>query len=99
MECSYMGTETSSLAPPTCCDANLRDRDCGRFGRACDSYFVFCLRTLRTERGDYDCRGNYRDTIVTSVNSNDGPINFTNKTVLGVENPFIRPGLTDLDGL
>ena len=52
-----------------CCDDFNRDRDCGRFGCACESYFVFCLRTLRTERGDYDCQGNYRYTI-TSVNVN-----------------------------
>ena len=54
----------------SCCDDFNRDRDCGRFDRACNSYFVFCLRTLRNERGDYDCQGNYRNTIVTSVNVN-----------------------------
>ena len=33
----------------SCCDDFNRDRDCGCFGDACNSYFVFCLRTLRTE--------------------------------------------------
>ena len=54
----------------SCCDNFNRDRDCGHFSRACDGYFVFCLRMLHTEQGDYDCQGNYRNTIVTSVNVN-----------------------------
>ena len=79
----------------SCCDDYGSNRDCDRSDRACDSYFIFCLRTFGTQREEYDCQTFYNDTKVTSVNVNDGPLDFTNQTVLGLENPFMLPGLTE----
>ena len=81
----------------SCCDDFRKFEDCNLSDCACDSYFIFCLRTFGTVRQEqsYNCQENYQGTIVTSVNVDDGPINFTNKTVLGVENPFLLRGLTE----
>ena len=62
---------------------------------ACDSYFVFCLRIFNTRWGRFNCQENYKGTRVTSANINDAPLDYTNKTVLGLENPFLLPGLTE----
>ena len=81
----------------SCCDNFGKFGDCNRPDRACDSYFIFCLRTFGTQREilyNY-CQENYNGTRLTSVNVNDGLLNYTNKTVLGLENPFLLPGLTE----
>ena len=83
-----------SRSTHSCCD------DYGRFSncisdRRCDSYFIFCLRPFGSQREEYDCQTFYNDTRMTSVNNNDGPIDFTNEIVLGLENPFLLPGLTE----
>ena len=78
-----------------CCDDHNRNNgDCSG-NRPCDSYFIFCLRPFGSERVTYDCRTLYNDTKVTSVNNNDGPVDFTDEIVLGLENPFLLPGLTE----
>ena len=78
----------------SCCDDFSRFSDCDG-NRRCDSYFIFCLRPLGSERERYDCQTLYNDTKVTSANGNDAPIDFTNEVVLGLENPFLLPGLTE----
>ena len=79
----------------SCCDDFRRLDDCNHPDRACDSYFIFCLRTFGTQRERYNCQENYKGTRVTSANINDGVLDYTNKTVFGLENPFLLPGLTE----
>ena len=79
----------------SCCDDFGRFKNCNHPDRACDSYYIFCLRTFGTERERYNCQKNYKGTRVTSINVNDAPLDYTNKTVLGLENPFLLPGLTE----
>ena len=78
----------------SCCDDFRRFSDCDG-NRQCDSYFIFCLRPFGSRRVIYDCQTFYNDTKMTSVNRDDGPIDFTNEVVLGLENPFLLPGLTE----
>ena len=78
-----------------CCDDHNRVNDCDRNERRCDSYFIFCLRPFGSRQEKYDCKTLYNDTRMTSVNNNDGPVDFTSSTVLGLENPFLLPGLTE----
>ena len=79
----------------SCCDDHGRFDNCDRNDRQCDIYFIFCLRPFGSQRERYDYRTLYNDTKVTSVNRNDGPVDFTNETVLDLENPFLLPGLTE----
>ena len=79
----------------SCCDDFEAFGDCNLLGRACDSYFIFCLRTFGTEQQIYNCQENYNGTRLTSVNKNDGLLDYTNKRVLGLENPFLLPGLIE----
>ena len=79
----------------SCCDDFSRFSNCDGMNRQCDSYFIFCLRPFGSRRVTYDCRNLYNDTRMTSVNDNDGPVDFTSSTVLGLENPFLLPGLTE----
>ena len=83
-----------SATTHSCCDDFRRFSNCVG-DRRCDSYFIFCLRPFGSERQRYDCRTLYNDTRVTSVNRDDGPINFTSEMVLDLENPFLLPGLTE----
>ena len=78
----------------SCCDDFRRFSNCGG-DRRCDSYFFFCLRPFGSERQRYDCQSFYNDTKMTSVNDDDRPIDFTSEMVLGLENPFLLPGLTE----
>ena len=57
--------------------------------------FIFCLKTFGTWRERYNCQQNYEGPRVISVNVNDGFLDYTYKTVLGLENPFLLPGLTE----
>ena len=82
----------------SCCDDFKRFSNCDR-DRLCDSYFIFCLRPFGSERKTYDCQTFYNDTRMTSVNDDDGPIDFTNEMFLGLENPFLLPGLTEEYGV
>ena len=45
-------------------------------------------------RERYNCQQNYEGTRVTYFNANDGLLDYTNIIVLGLENPFLLPGLT-----
>ena len=85
-----MNTDASS-----CYDDFGRFGDCNHPDRACDSYFIFCLKTFGTWRERYNCQQNYEGTRVISVNVNDALLDYTYKTVLGLENPFLLPGLTE----
>ena len=92
--------QSESRPTRSCCDDHERFSNCDGMNRRCDSYFIFCLRLFGSQRQFpvYDCRTFYNDTKVTSVNRNDAelePMDFTNEIVLGLENPFLLPGLTE----
>ena len=40
----------------SCCDDFGIFGDCNHRDRACDSYFIFCLRTFGTQREIYNCQ-------------------------------------------
>ena len=75
-----------------CCDRH-NTTECSNF--LCDTYFDYCLRPLGSkEEGAGGC--SYSGYIVTpTFNRNDGFINFSQSTVLGLDNPLILPGLTN----
>ena len=103
----YVGQEGNCIGCPlldppgpgrrtrSCCDDHEHFNNCDHDDRQCDIYFIFCLRPFGSQRGRYDCQTFYNDTRVTSVNNNDGPVDFTNEMVLDLENPFLLPGLTE----
>lgn len=74
-----------------CCD-RFQTTEC-EGSDLCDSFFVYCLRTIgSTGRG---C--SYFGNQTSNFNRNDdGSINFSQNTVLGLENPIILQGLTDI---
>ena len=76
----------------SCCDAfDIFTGPCGGV-RGCDSFFLYCLRPLNsTVEGGCANFAKKRST----VNMDDGPINFSQSTVLGLHNPLLLPGLTD----
>ena len=89
-----MGNDSQGRVTGSCCDDFNRFNDCDGGGRRCDSYFFFCLRPFGSERLTGGCRG-YTATRVSSVNRDDRLIDFTAERVLGLENPFLLPGLTE----
>ena len=77
------------FANPGCCD--LHDIiDCNGSNR-CDSYFIYCLRTVGSSGRNCSYFGNR----ISDFNENDEPINFNQSLVLGLENPLQLLGLTD----
>ena len=72
-----------------CCD-NF-DRTICMGGDRCDSNFIYCLRTI----GSTGRNCSYFGTKLSSVNTNDGLINFNQNSVLGLDNPLRLQGLTD----
>ena len=79
----------------TCCDTLGVTNHC-RGGRQCDSYFIYCLRPFGDVRQPpRGCSSNeYRD--VSSINTDDGPLDFSQSTVLGLNNPQVLSGLEDI---
>ena len=81
----------------TCCDTGRVTSDC-RGGRQCDSYFIYCLRPFGDVRqppvGYFRSSNKYRN--ISSVNMDDGPLDFSQNTVLGLNNPQILSGLADM---
>lgn len=71
-----------------CCDDFESTRCSGSL--LCDSFFVYCLRTVgSTGRG---C--SYFGNRISNVNGDDSPLNFSQSIVLGLENPITLRGLT-----
>ena len=80
----------SLLADGSCCD-NINSSTwlwptCTVPG--CDNVFYYCLRRLGSSGG---CDG---ARMVSEINHNDTPLNFSNDTVLGLPNPLPLSGLT-----
>ena len=75
----------------TCCDVDLDFTTSGCIGeRRCDSYFNYCLRRIGDKKPD--CSPSERRNT-SSINSNDGPLNFSQSRVLGLSNPQVLSGL------
>ena len=72
----------------SCCD-NFIAKNCSGF--LCDSFFIYCLRAIGSTRNGCSYFGNQ----ISSVNSDDGPLNFSQSTVLGLKNPIILQGLAN----
>ena len=78
----------------TCCDTSRVTSDCSDEGR-CDSYFFYCLRPFGEVRPNPGCFSNEtRDT--SAANRNDRPLDFSQSTVLGLNNPQVLSGLEDM---
>ena len=69
-----------------CCDRFLTTVCRGDL--LCDSFFTYCIGN-----GDRGCLDPLQQRM-SAVNVNDGPVNFSQSTVLGLENPLILQGLT-----
>ena len=75
-----------NVEPRRCCDDFNRYSNCfqGNRGRECDSYFTYCLRPYGTTfRGCFTY-----ETVTSTVNTDDGPLDFSQSTVLGLPNPL-----------
>ena len=75
-----------------CCDSSSDvTSECNLDNRPCDSYFTYCLRPFGCEGSSCsNCQ-----KMKSSVNYNDQSIDFSKNIVLGLDNPFRLPGLTD----
>ena len=71
-----------------CCD-DFESTSC-RGSTLCDSYFTYCLRTTGSTGRGCSYFGNRR----SNINIDDGPLTFSQSTVLGLENPILLQGLT-----
>ena len=76
----------------TCCDDHEWGDVCGG-NLLCDSYFTYCLRPFGSKERGCGSVQNWTST----VNENDGWVNFTEDTVLGLSNPLKLPGLMNED--
>ena len=77
-----------------CCDSQSTFSICNG-NRLCDSFFIYCLRPLNTSSiAEEGCSG--FESMTSNVNRNDGPVDFENPTVLGLPNPLLLPGLTEI---
>ena len=78
-----------------CCDDNTATV-CSSSSLLCDSYFIYCLRLFGDARQPPEGCSNemieYRSSS-PYYNPNDGHLNFSQSTVLGLDNPQVLPGL------
>ena len=82
------------LSEPGCCDRHRNLNLCTDFQR-CDSYFTYHVRRLGSTEGGENCTlsrvtGDHR---TSRPNFDDANVDFTNATVLGLDNPFTLAGL------
>ena len=93
---SCQGCKRSPGSGLTCCDTVHVTSDCMRDGRQCDSYFVYCLRPFGDARQPpRGCSSDeYRN--VSSINTDDGSLDFSQSTVLLLNNPQVLSGLEDI---
>ena len=85
---SRLSTCNFSRCFKTCCDGHDGSGRCYH----CDSFFTYCLRHVDTLTADCPEGG----TIMRSdVNPNNKSIDFSQNTVLGLDNPLVFHGLND----
>ena len=78
----------SSCMDIVCCDGHDSLGGCLR----CDSFFTYCLRNVDTRTDDCPEDGTI---MMSDVNPNDASIDFSQNTVLGLNNPIVFQGLND----
>ncbi len=93
--CSYENYHNELIRSnqDVCCDGAPNSDPC----EPCDTYFRYCLRFRNPNRiSSFECPNNGR-TLVSEVNTDDGPLDFSMSTVLGLPNPFVLSGFQDPD--
>ena len=84
----YHGRQScsNSACLRVCCDGHDGSGNCHR----CDSFFIYCLRNFDTLTADCPEGG----TVMRSnVNPDDASIDFSQNTVLGLDNPLVFQGI------
>ena len=80
-----------------CCDGFTTVNACTG-SSSCDTYFIYCLRPFGDVRqhplGCSKSSNEYRN--ISSINTDDGFLDFSQSTVLGLNNPQVLSGLEDL---
>ena len=88
----FCTTDTCFFGAPQCCDQPDPVQQACTVGGRCDSVFFYCLRTIGTSRTLLGC--SYSGSRSSDVNTDDASLDFSNATVLGLDNPLVLPGLT-----
>ena len=84
---SYSNPTNRRASSGGCCDGT---GNCNTGGHRCDTYFRFCLRPVYTHSTSRECE----TTALTSSHvQDDGFIDFTQPTFLGLDNPLLLSGL------
>ena len=88
--------DCNNMTGLTCCDTSTLGptNDCS--GGRCDSYFIYCLRPLGDARQPPVGCSSDEHRSVSSVNIDDGPLDFSQSTVFGLNNPQVLSGLEDI---
>lgn len=74
-----------------CCDQFSENNFCSMNLR-CDSFFTYCLQLV----GSTETECSYSGSVMSATNWNDSQtIDFSNSTVLNLQNPLTLPGLTN----
>lgn len=93
-KCGHGDCRTSS-GQLHCCDNPYNTRSCKNNER-CDSYFKYCLKPFDEVRLNQSrCLTNQKSATTLGYNHNDGPLNFSQNTVLGLDNPLNLTSLED----
>ena len=71
-----------------CCDGHDGSGGC----RRCDSFFTYCLKDIDTLTPSCPENGTI---MMSDANPDDAYIDFSQNTVLGLNNPLVFQGLTD----
>lgn len=73
-----------------CCD-QIRNKGQCVGNERCDTSFSFCLRSVAFDRTVSTC---FTDPLHSNVNQNDGPLDFSATTFLGLSNPIAVGGFS-----
>ena len=77
----------------TCCDGG--DGACTSGASRCDTFFIFCLRPSGSSESG--CGSTSSGSVMQSnENINDATIDFSQSTFLGLSNPLVFQGLTNI---
>ena len=87
--------DCNSMTELTCCDRFRGGTSACTDEERCDSYFFYCLRPFGEVRLNPGCFSN-ETRNVSVANTDDGPLNFSQSTVLGLNNPQVLSGLEDI---
>ena len=89
-QCGQIDECRTSSGQLRCCDGPLVPATDCSFGARCDSYFIYCLRRFgELQLSTQLCRSKQ---VRSRLNSNDGPRDFSQSRVLGLDNPLNLSG-------